>query len=118
MRALRIALVGGGIGGVTAALALAQRGFAPRIYEQAPALGEIGAGIQVTPNSAKVLRALGVERALAAASFEPECIATRDSVNGRLVSRVPTKATYPATFGAPWYQLHRADLLDMLVAKL
>lgn len=118
MRNLRIALIGGGIGGVTAALALAQRGFAPRIYEQAAELKEIGAGIQVTPNSAKVLRALGLERELAAASFEPECIATRDSVTGRIVSRVPTKATYAATFGASWYHLHRADLLDLLVAKL
>jgi salicylate hydroxylase len=118
MRTLRIALVGGGIGGVTAALALAQRGFAPRIYEQAAELKEIGAGIQVTPNSAKVLRALGLERELAAASFEPECIATRDSVTGRLVSRVPAKETYVTTFGAPWYQLHRADLLDMLARKL
>jgi salicylate hydroxylase len=118
MRTLRIALVGGGIGGVTAALALAQRGFAPRIYEQAAEIKEIGAGIQVTPNSAKVLRALGLERELAAASFEPECIATRDSTTGRLVSRVPAKETYATTFGAPWYQLHRADLLDMLARKL
>jgi salicylate hydroxylase len=118
MRNLRIALVGGGIGGVAAALALSRRGFEPRIYEQARDLAEIGAGIQVTPNSAKVLRALGVGDALHAAGFEPEYIATRDSVSGKLVSRVPTKATYETTFGAPWYQLHRADLLDMLVAAL
>jgi len=118
MRNLRIAIIGGGIGGVTAALALRQRGFMPRVYEQATALQEIGAGIQITPNSTKVLRALGIEQSLAAASFEPECISTRDSISGRMVSRVPAKATYAKAFGAPWYQLHRADLLDMLVAKL
>jgi salicylate hydroxylase len=118
MRPLRIALIGGGIGGVAAALALSRRGFAPRIYEQARDLKEIGAGIQVTPNSAKVLRALGVGDELAANGFEPECMATRDSVSGRLISRVPTRSTAKETFGAPWYQLHRADLLDMLVRAL
>lgn len=62
-RAPRVALVGAGIGGLTAAAALHQRGFEVSVYERAPHLGEVGAGLQMAPNAVKVLRALGVEEA-------------------------------------------------------
>ena len=83
----RIALIGGGIGGLAAALALTRRGFRPRVYEQSSEIKEIGAGIQVTPNSAKVLRALGLEEELKSWAFEPQTMVTRDSITGREVSR-------------------------------
>ena len=56
----RIALIGGGIGGLVAAIALRQRGLAPVVFEQADRLKEVGAGIQITPNSTRILRALGL----------------------------------------------------------
>jgi len=59
-----IAVIGGGIGGLTAALALAKHGASVTVYEQAPALREVGAGLQITPNGARVLNALGLDDAL------------------------------------------------------
>ena len=84
----RIALIGGGIGGLAAALALTRRGFRPRVYEQSSEIKEIGAGIQVTPNSAKVLRALGLEEELKSWAFEPQTMVTRDIITGREVSLI------------------------------
>jgi salicylate hydroxylase len=118
MRKLRIALIGGGIGGLAAALALVKRGFAPRVYEQSGELAEIGAGIQVTPNSAKVFRALGLEDELKAWAFAPQTMVTRDSITGVESSRIPVKDANEMQFGAGWYQLHRADVLDIFVRAL
>ena len=115
---LRIALIGGGIGGLAAALALTRRGFNPKVYEQSNEIKEIGAGIQVTPNSAKVLRALGLEDELKSWAFEPQTMVTRDSITGREVSRIQAMRANQAQFGAGWYQLHRADLFNMLARAL
>ena len=59
-RALRVGVIGGGIGGVALTGALAQRGIDVKVFERAAAFGEVGAGIQMTPNAAKVLRGLGL----------------------------------------------------------
>ena len=67
----RIAIVGAGIGGLTAALALLQRGIDVHVYEQAPALGETGAGVQISANGTRVLTALGLERDLLDVCFMP-----------------------------------------------
>ena len=77
-----IAVVGAGIGGLAAALALARRGFTVRVYEQATALGEIGAGIHMSPNGMKVLTALGLGDALAAVAARPQAISTRHYATG------------------------------------
>ena len=107
---LGVAVVGGGIGGMAAAAALAQRGARVVLYEQAPELAEVGAGLQVSCNGQRVLRALG-----AVGDVPPERAAVspgtvfRDGRSGREVARVP-----PPQDGATWY-MHRADLLDCLV---
>ena len=69
--ALRVAVVGAGIGGLTAAAAMQRRGLDVTVYEQAPALGEIGAGVQLGPNAMKAMRALGIERDIVAVAVEP-----------------------------------------------
>jgi salicylate hydroxylase len=106
---LNVAVVGGGIGGTAAACALAQGGADVTLYEQAPALGEVGAGIQVSANGQCVLRALG------AVGVEGHISATisrgtefRDGAQGRYVTRVPAPRAGPT-----WY-MHRADLLGLL----
>src|ERR1044072_3632780 len=83
----RIALIGGGIGGLAAAIALRQRGFEPVGFEQADRLKEVGAGIQITPNSTRILRALGLEDAVRKRGFEPGYMLTRDMVTGEVLFR-------------------------------
>lgn len=104
-----IAVIGGGIGGMAAACALAQRGAAVTVYEQAPAFGEIGAGLQVSANGQAVLRALkavGAEAHPAATVSRGTEI--RDGARGRPV------ATIPAPRAGPTWYMHRADLLALL----
>jgi salicylate hydroxylase len=107
---LNVAIVGGGIGGMAAATALAQRGAEVVLHEQAPALTEVGAGLQVSMNGQRVLRALG------AVGDDPPTSATvaagtifRDGRSGRQVARVPAPRDGPT-----WY-MHRADLLEHLM---
>ncbi|MHA6343905.1 FAD-dependent monooxygenase [Roseivivax sp. CAU 1761] len=107
----RIAVVGAGIGGVAAALALAQRGAAVTVYERAEALREVGAGLQISPNGFRVLRALGLEAELAAAPGA-QAVRLRDGPSGRDVLRLPIA---PAADGAGYRFLHRADLLAGLI---
>ena len=71
-RGVRIAVIGGGIGGLAAARALQQRGFEPKVYEAAPELKEIGAGIALHPNAMKALRSLDLEAAVRAVAWESE----------------------------------------------
>lgn len=107
---LGVAVVGGGIGGMAAATALAQRGARVVLHEQAPALEEVGAGLQVSMNGQRVLRALGAagDTPPEGATLSPGTV-FRDGRSGRAVARVA-----PPRDGATWY-MHRADLLDCLV---
>jgi salicylate hydroxylase len=117
-RRVRVALIGGGIGGLISALALSRRGFEPLVFEQSCELKEIGAGIQITPNSVKVLRALGLEDDLRNYAFEPEAMVTRDLRSGQLLFRTQSKGVTAGRFGAPWFQIHRADFLTILLRAL
>lgn len=112
-RQKRIALIGAGIGGLTAARALALRGFEVRVFEQSDALREIGAGIQMAPNATKVLRALGLEPQLKAAGYQPRSVVVRDWDDGRELRRTPLDNA-EAKYGAGYYLMHRADFLQML----
>ena len=114
----RIALIGGGIGGLVAAIALRQRGFEPVVFEQAGELKEVGAGIQITPNSTKILRAIGLEDAIRRHGFEPGFMLTRDMMTGEILFRTQAKGAMAERFGAGWFQIHRADLLEILIAAL
>ena len=109
---LRIAVVGGGIAGLSSALALAQRGGRVEVFEQAPAFEEVGAGLQISPNGARVLDALGLNTCADNKLNMPDRVELRDYRKGRKVATLPMN-TDPS---APFLQVHRADILEDLRA--
>jgi 2-polyprenyl-6-methoxyphenol hydroxylase-like FAD-dependent oxidoreductase len=105
-----ILVVGGGIGGLAAALALARLGLRVTLLEQAAEIGEIGAGIQLGPNAFAALDALGVgENARGRAVFTDELI-MMDAVDASVVGRFPVGEAFRARFGNPYAVIHRADI--------
>ena len=116
-RAPRIAIVGGGIGGLAAALALERRSAETIVCEQSPALSEIGAGLNLTPNAIKALRALGVEDKVNAIASGSEFLNIRSWKSGRYISRM-RRGDFREKFGAPNLSVHRADLLGVLEGAL
>jgi salicylate hydroxylase len=108
-------VVGGGIGGLTAALALLREGIDVRVYEQASALGEVGAGVQVSPNASCILHGLGLADALAENGVRPLAWHQRRWDDGRTLLRTPLGDAMLEAFGFPHYQMHRADLLEALL---
>ena len=115
---VHILVVGAGIGGLTAALALRRAGFDVHVYEQSSALREVGAGIAVSPNAVRVLHRLGLADALHAAGVRSLSLDSRDWQTGALLGRVPLGDAGVARWGAPFYHLHRADLHDALHGAL
>jgi len=115
---MRILIVGAGIGGLTAALALRRVGFDAHVYEQTTALREVGAGVAISPNAVKVLHYLGLAEALRAVGVVSHSLDSRDWRSGALLGRVPLAEAAVARWGAPFYHLHRADLHDALRAAL
>lgn len=113
----RVAVVGGGIGGLTAALALQDAGFEVSVHEQAGQLTEAGAGLQVAPNAGKVLHHLGLGSALEASGAEAGVTAMRHGRTGRVVREVDHTALRKR-HGIPQYRPHRADLQAMLAEAL
>ncbi|TSE28527.1 3-hydroxybenzoate 6-hydroxylase [Tepidimonas thermarum] len=110
-----VLVVGGGIGGLAAALALARLGYRVQVFEQAAQMGEIGAGIQLGPNAFSALDALGVgERARARAVYIDELV-MHDAVDASLVGRVPTGEAFRARFGNPYAVIHRVDVHTSLL---
>ena len=107
-------IAGAGIGGLGAALALAQRGYPTRVLEQAPEIKEVGAGIQLGPNSWRCLRELGVEPAVKRFAVFPQALVMMDAVTGEQVVSVPLGG-FEARFKAPYALIHRADLLATLL---
>lgn len=106
LKGMRVAVIGGGIGGMAAATALALRGGDVHVFEQAPALEEVGAGLQISANGQAVLAALGVELTGVSGSAGTEI---QDGRTGRKVAFVPAPSAGPT-----WY-VHRADLLGALL---
>ncbi len=118
MACLSIAVIGGGIGGTAAALSLLRAGFDVQVYEQASALGEVGAGVQISPNASRILHRLGLADALARMGVKPIAWHQRRWQDGRTLLRTPIADAMEATFGAPHYQMHRADVLRSLAGAL
>lgn len=106
----RIVVAGGGIGGLAAALSFARRGARVTLLEQAPALTEVGAGLQVTPNGGAVLRALGLGDAVLARGLRAAAVEPVDALTGHRIACFDLSALP----GAPYVFLHRADLIDIL----
>ncbi|MBM3943449.1 MAG: salicylate 1-monooxygenase [SAR202 cluster bacterium] len=104
---LSVAIVGAGIGGLTAAAALRQVGIEVQVYEQARQFGRVGAGIQMMPNSMKVLRGLGVEASLRQAAFAPFSHLNRHANTGEVVNELPMPE---GRYGAPYLCMHRTTL--------
>lgn len=111
----RIAVVGAGIGGAAVALALARRGAPISIFEQAPEAKEVGGGLQLGPNAVKVLDALGVGAEVRRIATRPQAGFFRDGLSGAQIARIPFGDVAEARYGAPYLQVHRADLLDILL---
>jgi len=115
---MKILIAGGGIGGVTAALCLIDAGFEVELFERAPALGEVGAGIQISPNGVKVLERLGLGEALARVAFRPEALQMRIGATGGQVFAIPMRDEALRRYRAPYYHVHRADLMAVLSEAL
>ncbi len=109
-----ITVIGAGIAGLAVATSLAQRGARVTVLEQAAELGEVGAGLQISPNGVAVLEALGLRERAAMLANTPEAVSLRDMADGREVARLPMGETAVKRWGRPYWQFHRADLLGLL----
>jgi salicylate hydroxylase len=113
-----IIIVGAGIGGLTAAASLLKLGYAVKVYEQAPALGEVGAGIQSSANAVKVLYDLGLKDDLEKIVVRPQSFEFRRFNTAELMYRIPLGEAHERLNGAPYFHIHRADLHELLAKAL
>jgi salicylate hydroxylase len=115
---MKVLVAGGGIGGITAALCCVDAGFDVELFERSPAIGEVGAGIQISPNGMKVLKRLGLGPALDEVAFRPRALEMRLGVSGTQLFSIPMGDEAVHRYHAPYYHIHRADLLDLLSGAL
>jgi salicylate hydroxylase len=115
---MKVLVVGGGIGGITCMLALRQRGVDAQLFEQAAAFGQVGAGIQVSSNAARILLKLGLGPALKKVATYPEARDYRGWDTGERLYYTQLGQKAEAHFGSPYYAAHRAELLDVLLSEL
>jgi salicylate hydroxylase len=109
-----VAIIGAGIGGLTAALALLQRGIDVQVYEQSNQLKEVGAGIQISSNGTRVLFALGLEDALKQVQVRPQRRQLRHWSTGETWNWFDLGDKSIERFGTPHLMLHRSDLHGLL----
>jgi 6-hydroxynicotinate 3-monooxygenase len=117
MQGPRIAIVGAGLGGITAGMMLQRAGYNVRVYEQAPQIARVGAGINLGPNVMKVMRHLGLSDTMYDIGLIPESYWSREWDTGRVLFDVPL-ARYAETFGMPNLIMHRGDLQAVLASAL
>lgn len=115
---MRVLIAGAGIAGLAAALALARKGHDVRVIEQAAALEEVGAGLQLGPNAMRVLDALGVGGAVTAAGQAPTAITMRDGRSAREILKIPLGDAARQRWAARYVAVHRADLVAILAETL
>jgi salicylate hydroxylase/6-hydroxynicotinate 3-monooxygenase len=114
----KIAIIGAGIGGLTAAALLQRRGHDVHVYEQARQFARVGAGIQQSSNAIKVLRALGLEQRLRDIAFQPKSWDNREWDTGERKHELPLGAAFEERYGAPYLLLHRGDLHTAIASTL
>lgn len=115
---MKIGIIGGGIGGTALAHACLQKGFDVTIFEQAPAFGEVGAGVQMTPNAVKAIKGLGLYDDFLAKGFYPDAIVGRNWQTAQENFRIDLGDEFRAHYDAPYIHIHRADLLDLFATQL
>jgi salicylate hydroxylase len=111
---MKVVIAGGGIGGLCAGIALAKVGFDVDLIERAPALTDVGAGIQLSPNATKGLAGLGVLEAVAQVASAPQTLEMRIGRTGEKVFSIPIAQEARKRYGAPYLHVHRADLIEIL----
>lgn len=111
-------IVGGGIGGLAAALACGQVGARPQVLERADAFSEVGAGIQMGPNVTRTLHAWGLAADLKGIGFEPRRLEAKDTQSGQVIGTLRLGQRSLDNYGAPYVTVHRADLHRVLLHKI
>lgn len=112
---LPVLVSGGGIGGLAAALALVRQGFHVQVFEQAPEIGEIGAGIQLGPNAFHAFDALGVGEKARGRAVYTDCMVMHDALDESLVGKIETGEAFRQRFGNPYAVIHRVDVHKSLL---
>ena len=115
---MKVILAGGGIGGLTAALCLHHFGHDVHVLEQAPELSPIGAGVQISPNAMKVYEKLDISSRLSEKAFHPEALEMRMGKTGERIFSIPMREEAERRWGAPYLNIHRADLIAALSETL
>lgn len=115
---VQIAIAGAGIAGLAAAVALSRSGVRCEVFEQTRVLGEVGAGVQLAPNAARLLHRLGLGPHLRATAVRPQAIEMRRWDDDTVLGRTPLGGECEERFGAPYYTMHRADLHRGLLSLL
>lgn len=111
----QILVVGGGIGGLAAALSLARKGAEVQLLEQSAEFGEVGAGIQLGPNVVRVLESWGLGPALKEVAAFPQCLRVRNAVNGTVLGELPLGQSMVQRYGASYATIARADMHGLLL---
>ena len=111
----QLLIAGGGIAGLSAALAASQAGWEVRVFERAPKFSEFGAGVQLGPNVVRCLQSLGLWPALQAVAVAPEAIQARSALSAAVLGRMPLGGIIQRRYGAPYLTVHRADLHKVLL---
>lgn len=115
MSSLPVLVVGGGIGGLAAALALVRQGLAVRVFEQSEQIGEIGAGMQLGPNAFHAFDALGLGDAARSKAVFTDYMVMHDAIDASEVGRIPTDEAFRHRFGNPYAVIHRVDAHSALM---
>src|SRR3984885_14432704 len=114
----RIAIIGGGLGGLAAAALLPAAGFDVKVYEQAPEFTRLGAGINLSSNVMRVLRRIGIADDLARAGVNPDRWISRQWDTGEVLLEFPLKGVDVARYGEPYLAVHRGDFHALLLGAV